>query len=73
MSPRLRTLIVACAVAASVLLVACGGDDEGDSSSAVLPFSEIQATEFVFETDPSDPNRGIFRVETTEPMICAIV
>ncbi len=71
--PRLRPLIVACVLAASLLLVACGGDDEGDTSTEVRPFSEVQATEFVFETDPSDPNRGIFRMETTEPMICAIV
>jgi hypothetical protein len=27
----------------------------------------------VFEADPTDPGRGIFRVTTTEPMICAIV
>ena len=40
---------------------------------AVRPFSDVQATEFVFEADPTNTNRGIFRVETTEPMICAIV
>ncbi|MGH8916466.1 MAG: discoidin domain-containing protein [Acidimicrobiia bacterium] len=33
----------------------------------------MQASEFSFETDPSNPSRGIFRVTTTEPMICAIV
>ncbi len=33
----------------------------------------MQATEFAFDADPLDPTRGIFRVETTEPMICAIV
>jgi len=27
----------------------------------------------VFEGDPTDPRRGILRVTTTEPMICAIV
>ena len=37
------------------------------------PFSEVQADEFVFEADPTESERGIFRVETTEPMICAIV
>lgn len=51
-----------------LLVAACGGD--GD---AVRPFSEVQATEFVFENDPTFPDRGIFRVDTTEPMICAIV
>jgi hypothetical protein len=39
----------------------------------VRPFAEVQASELVFEADPTDPHRGIFRVTTTEPMICAIV
>jgi hypothetical protein len=39
----------------------------------VRPFAEVQADDFVFEADPTDPGRGIFRVTTTEPMICAIV
>ncbi len=65
----MRAALVAVAV---VVLVAasCGG---GDDSVSVLPFEEVQATEFVFEADPFDPGRGIFRVVTTEPMICAIV
>jgi hypothetical protein len=33
----------------------------------------VQASDFVFEADPTDPERGILRVTTTEPMICAIV
>ena len=37
------------------------------------PFSEVQDGDLVFEADASDPGRGIFRVTTTEPMICAIV
>ena len=37
------------------------------------PFAKVQATKVAFERDPSDPSRGIFRVTTTEPMICAIV
>ncbi|MBA3286481.1 MAG: discoidin domain-containing protein [Acidimicrobiia bacterium] len=37
------------------------------------PFSEVQADDFVFEADPTNLERGIFRVSTTEPMICAIV
>jgi hypothetical protein len=39
----------------------------------VRPFADVQQGELVFEADPLDPNRGVFRVETTEPMICAIV
>jgi hypothetical protein len=39
----------------------------------VRPFSEVQASDFVFEADPTNPGRAIFRVTTTEPMICAIV
>lgn len=56
--------------AATVLLAACG---EGDDAGSVQPFSEVQATEFVFEADPTALDRGVFRVTTTEPMICAIV
>lgn len=58
-------------VAAVVLLAACSGGD--DAGAAPRPFSEVQADEFVFETDPTSIDRGIFRVTTTEPMICAIV
>ena len=39
----------------------------------VRPFAEVQASDIEFSRDPSDPSRGVFRVETTEPMICAIV
>lgn len=46
---------------------ACGSGD-----AAVLSFSEVQASEFTFEADPTFPGRGIFRVTTTEPMICSI-
>jgi hypothetical protein len=59
-----------------VLLGACSTDDSGDTAATgveVRPFEEVQADELVFEADPLDPTRGIFRVETTEPMICAIV
>jgi len=57
-------------------IAACGGDDDDSAAIAeavVRPFSEVQADEFVFEADPTDLERGIFRVTTTEPMICAIV
>ena len=60
------------AVAALALVVAaCSGGSQNDA--AVRPFAEVQATEFVFENDPTFPGRGIFRMDTTEEMICAIV
>ncbi len=54
-----------------LLAGACGSDDGVDAE--LLPFSEVQASPFTFEADPTNPGRGIFRVTTTEPMICAIV
>lgn len=53
-------------------LAACAGAADGQDVE-VRPFEEVQASEFVFELDPTNPSRGIFRVDTTEPMICAIV
>jgi len=75
---RLATVLVALAVVAS----ACGSSNSdsapADTSSdaglgQLLPFSEVQASDFTFDADMSDPNRGIFHVTTTEPMICTIV
>jgi hypothetical protein len=43
------------------------------TGAEVRAFSEVRASEFVFEAEPLDPTPGVFRVETTEPMICAIV
>lgn len=72
-------------VVAVVALGACGSDDSTDAISSdtgapgspvegeLLPFSLVQENDFAFESDPTDPNRGIFRVRTIEPMICAIV
>lgn len=65
-------------VAAGALLLgaACDGDGDGDggaTADGVRPFSEVQGDDFVFEADPTNLERGIFRVTTTEPMICAIV
>lgn len=64
-------------LAAALFLAACGSGDDAASGDAVegelLDFSLVQENEFAFEADPSDPNRGIFRVRTTEPMICTIV
>jgi hypothetical protein len=56
-------------LAFALIIAACGSDDDGGE---VLPFSQIQASEFSFELDPLDPVRGIFRVTTTEPSICSI-
>lgn len=55
----------------SMWLVACSSGP--DAEGAVRPFSEVQASDFSFEVDPTNPSRGLFRVTTTEPMICAIV
>lgn len=64
-------------LAVSLVLVASacgsGGSSSSDTSSEVRPFAEVQADEFVFEADPTNLERGIFRVTTTEPMICAII
>lgn len=78
----LATLGAACAEASSGALP----DGEADSGDAPLtdvsrdamdvevrPFEEIQDSELVFEADPTDPTRGIFRVTTTVETICAIV
>jgi F5/8 type C domain len=71
------------ALSAIGVLVACGGNGSDDGASgtgdttgnttAVLPFADVQASDFVFEADPASVDRGIFHVTTTEPMICAIV
>lgn len=53
-----------------LLAAACGGNA---AETEVRPFSEVQDSEFSFEADPTNLSRGIFRVTTTEPMICAIV
>jgi hypothetical protein len=55
-----------------VFVTACGSDDPG-STRSVRSFDDVRASEMTFEADPLDPSRGIFKVTTTEPMICAIV
>jgi hypothetical protein len=60
-------------LAAVALLAASCGDDADAGAVEVRPFDEVRASDLVFEADPMDPTRGIFRVTTTEPMICAIV
>lgn len=68
MTQRLRLTILL--IALGLITAACTTTGSGGS---VRPFEEVQATEMVFENDPTFPGRGIFRVETTELMICAIV
>ncbi len=65
---------VAAALAAlAVVAAACsGGGGDEPAEASVLPFSMVQASDFAFEGDPTFPDRGIFRVTTTEPMICSI-
>lgn len=64
-----RWFIIVVAALMALATSACGGGDDAE----VRPFEEIQAGEVVFEADPSNPQRAIFRVDTTEPSICAIV
>jgi hypothetical protein len=64
------TRIAAIVPSLLLLAAACG---RGNETAAVRPFSEVQGSEFTFDNDPSVPDRGIFHVTTTEPMICAIV
>ena len=71
---RRRRTLGWCA-AALLAVSACGrGDgDGGEPVGQIRPFAEVQADEFTFEADPANPEQAIFRVTTTEPMICAIV
>lgn len=57
-------------LAVAILLSACS--DSG-TDVVVRPFEDVQASEIEFENDPTFPGRAIFRVTTTEPLICAIV
>jgi hypothetical protein len=68
----MRRILFFAAAMALVAAACSGGDDSSDAEAAVLPFSQVQVGELVFENDPTFPDRGIFRVTTTEPMICSI-
>lgn len=72
---RRRLCILWALLALGLVAAACGSGDDADAGAdtVVRPFSEVQDTEFSFENDVTFPGRGIFRVVTTEPMICAIV
>lgn len=64
-------LLVASAIA--LVAAACSsGDDDPVRDASVRPFVEVQDSELAFEIDPNDPNRAIFHVTTTIPMICSI-
>jgi hypothetical protein len=67
---RLAALVIFTGFATVVIMPASVA---GARPVEVRPFSEVQASDIAFSRDPSDPTRGIFRVETSEPMICAIV
>ncbi len=71
MLPRMRAVLLL-GLAVVLLTAACGSDSD-DGGGEVRPFSDVQGSDLVFENDPTFPGRGIFRVTTTEPMICAIV
>ena len=60
-------------IAIALLIAACGSGSGEEGLRRALPFADVRANEFTFENDPTFPGRGIFRVVTTEPMICAIV
>lgn len=71
--------LTAAFLALTMIVVACGSADPSPTGAPetigreLLDFALVQENEFAFEADPTDPNRGIFRVRTTEPMICTIV
>ena len=73
MRRRRATLVLVLLVTSFLALVAPLAGAGSTTGARVRPFSEVQASDLQFERDRSDPTRGIFRVETTEPMICAIV
>lgn len=71
--PALRRLgcVLATLIGLALVASACTSGSGGDV--VVRPFSEVQDGAVSFEVDPGDPSRGIFRVTTAEPMICAVV
>jgi len=76
MRPTNLFRVMAAAIVVMIVAVGCGSSSSSDStagSGELLPFEQVQDSPFAFEADPSDPGRGIFRVTTTEPMICTIV
>ena len=70
-----RVLGLLAVIGVVAVAAGCGDGEAADDHAAgeVRSFSEVQADAFVFEPDPTNAERGIFRVTTTEPMICAII
>lgn len=62
-----QTLLV---LALALVAVACG---QTADDPEIRPFEDVQDSEITVENDPDFPGRAIFRVTTTEPLICAIV
>ncbi len=75
MAPARTRLFAARALALTLVLLGVPVLTAASASPhvSVRPFAEIQASKILFERDQSDPSRGVFRVTTKEPMICAIV
>ncbi len=79
MSKRPILALVTVVAALAVLASACGSSGSDSTATPdsgigeLQPFSLVQDSDFTFEADTSDPNRGIFHVTTTEEMICTIV
>lgn len=69
---RPLALLLGALLAVTVVAASCSSSDD-DSVGELLPFEQVQDSPFVFEADPNNPGRGIFRMTTTEPMICTIV
>lgn len=67
-----RRLLLLALIPLALILVSCG-KSSAVSGVEVKPFEQVQASDFTFDRDPTDPGRGVFHVTTTEPMICAIV
>lgn len=69
----MKKLVQSSMMAVVLLALAACSTDSAEETVEVRPFSEVQASEFTFEADPTNPERGVFHVTTTEEMICAIV
>ncbi|MFZ0627005.1 MAG: discoidin domain-containing protein [Acidimicrobiia bacterium] len=68
----MRRLLLLALIPLTLTVTACSKSPQL-SGVEVKPFEQVQASDFTFDTDPTDPGRGVFHVTTTEPMICAIV
>lgn len=73
---RGAAIVVATLVSISAGCSTSGSGGSGSDDARVLPFDDVQATDFVFEAvfeaDQSHPDQAVFRMTTTAPMICSI-